>query len=275
MKIQLLVLVFFFSIYHYAQSNFVLGKVTNEDGIGLSGILVVNINTDEQVFSEKGGNFVIKAKVGDELRLVSKNYERVEIKLNQSEFASQLTIKLIRAPFLIEEVKIGFQPTGNLKKDSKALEPPEKVKKLNAELNAYILRNPIPPSPVLQTTKPSTIQLGPNFTAGQVDVIKLIGAMYGLVKKAVKEPETKASYAEQQAFYAKIKKEINLEFYRNKGIDEFEFEQLLVFADKKFNLSKNYRNKFDILVIDNFVKSALIDFLKSKAHTQFEKNKNS
>ena len=245
----------------FSQANaqqYLIGKITSEDGIELGGVVVMNMNTEEKVLSDKDGIFMIKASQNNEIRFVKPRYERSSVKVSAASFNSSFRIELRHSAELIEEVEIGFVPTGNLKKDIARLEPSAKVKTLNESMSAYMKTKPLEASPQLRM--PSTLQTGPNYSAGQVNILGLLGF---LAKKIQKHPTT-ANYAEQQAFYRRVKEEVNMEHYTKYGLDEFAFEQLLVYADRKYELSKNFRTNFSIATIDNYLKMALKDFLNSK-----------
>jgi hypothetical protein len=60
-----LLLLFFFSIFINSYSQeYIFGKVISEQNIELSGVLVINIKTDEKTYTDKDGNFMIPQKFG-------------------------------------------------------------------------------------------------------------------------------------------------------------------------------------------------------------------
>ncbi len=254
-------LLFLFVSVLFSQVNaqqYVFGKVISEDGIELGGVVVMNMHSEEKVLTDKDGIFMIKALENHELRFIRARFDRTAVKIKPEHFQSSLRIELKHSPELIEEVEIGFVPTGNIKTDIAKLEPSAKVKALNENMSAYMKTKPteVPP----QLRQPSTIAVGPNYSAGQVNLLGLIGYA---IKKTQKQ-KTTPNYAEQQAFYRRVKEEINMNYYTGYGLDEFEFEQLLIYADKKYNLSKNLRSNFSIATIDSYLKTALKDFLNTR-----------
>ena len=57
----------------FSQANaqqYLIGKITSEDGIELGGVVVMNMNTEEKVLSDKDGIFMIKASQNNEIRFV-------------------------------------------------------------------------------------------------------------------------------------------------------------------------------------------------------------
>lgn len=238
--------------------EYVFGKILSEDGVELGGVVVINMRTEEKTVSDKDGIFMLRAKQNDEIRFVKNRFQRLEKKVGQADYSSSMRIVLVQAPELIEEVEIGFVPSGNIKKDIAKLEPPARVKQLNENMSAYMKTKPAETMPQLQ--QPSTLSLGPNYSAGQVNVLGLLSFF---AKKLQKQPVT-PNYAEQQAFYRQVKEEINMNDYTRYGLDEFEFEQLLVFADRKYSLTQNFRTNFSIAAIDSYLKMALKDFLNTR-----------
>ncbi len=248
------------STYAFSQ-KYVIGKVVNDASSKLSDVLVLNTRTDEKVWTDGDGQFIIRAEVSDELRFVRQRYERISTKLKPEHFDKGLEVQLQLAPADIEEVKLGFRATGNLKKDVVALDKPAKVVALNTELRSVMKQVP---NELPTTNKPPSAFAPRDFSAGQVDVLKLAVAAIGLIKKAAGPEKTTPNYSETQAFYAKVKQSVNLADYEKFGLDEYAFEQLMVYADKNFDLAKNYRNNFNIKVIDGHLKQALKEFLMTK-----------
>ncbi len=259
--LSFLFLLFFFSLN---AQKYVFGKIVSEDGIELAGVLIMNMNTEEESFSDKDGIFMIKAVANEEIRFVKPNYERFSKMVSSENYNSSMRIVLEHTPQLIEEVEIAFKPTGNLKKDIARLEPPEKVKRLNTNMSSYMKTKPTEAYPTLKT--PSTLQNGPNYSVGQGNVLGLLGF---LVKKVQKQPTT-PNYAEQQAFYRKIHETVDKSYFTKYGLDDFQFEQLVIYADRKYELCKNLRNNFNKLTIENYLKMALKDFLNTRITVQKE-----
>ena len=205
---------------------------------------------------------MLKAETGQELRFVKSRYERFSTLVSGNHLSSSLRIILKQTPELIEEVEIGFVPTGNLKKDVNRLETPRRVKELNENMASYMRTKPSQAYPELKT--PSTLQTGPNYSAGQVNVLGLLSY---LVKKTQKQPTT-PNYSEQQAFYRRVKEEVNMQYFTKYGLDEYQFEELLVYADRKYELSKNFRSNFNIATIESYLRMSLKDFLNTRNTTK-------
>ncbi|WP_379968483.1 hypothetical protein [Epilithonimonas sp. UC225_85] len=261
MKIKLLsLLILLFSIKAFSQSDYVMGNISNENGDKLPNTSIVNLRTDQVVISDFMGNFVIAAKASDELRIARQGYERKNVTLNSENFSKSLDVKLSIIPVEIEEVKIAFRPTGILRKDVARLNPPPKVVALNSAMNLYMKT---PPNGVTPTaTVPSSFRQ-PNFSAGQLDMMKLGSAIGGLIGKATQSPKTTANYSEKQEFYKRVKAVVNLDYYTSYGLDEYDFDIFLAYADESQGLSKNYRNNFNKVAIESQLKVAFAEYIKT------------
>jgi len=260
-KIKLLfLLITLFSIQVFSQSDYILGSVTNESGDKLPYASIYNLRTDQVVTADKTGNFSIAAKPSDELRISRQGSERKMITLTQDSFSKSLDVKLTTIPVEIEEVKIAFKPTGILKKDVTRLNPPKKVVELNMAMNNYMttpLNEVIP-----RASTPSAFKQ-PDFGAGQLDMMKLGKAIGGLLNKATSSPKTTANYSEKQEFYKRVKAVVDLGYYTDYGLDEYDFDIFLAYADEARGLSKNYRNNFNKVAIESQLKIAFAEYIKT------------
>jgi len=261
MKIKLFsLLILLCSIKIFSQSDYILGNVSNESGDKLPFASIYNLRTDQVVVSDKMGNFAIAAKSSDELRIVRSGYERKSITINPESFLKSLEVRLTTIPQEIEEVKLAFKPTGILKKDVTRLNPPPKIVALNSAMNLY-MRTPLSEvTPKIST--PSAFQQK-DFSAGQLNVLGLAGAIGGLMKKAGESPKTTADYAETQEFYKRVKVAINLDYYTQYGLDEYDFDIFLAYADQAYNLAKNYRKNFNKAAIEYKLKEAFTEYIRT------------
>ena len=58
-----ILLLFFFTVFANLYSQeYIFGKVTSEQNTEIAGVLVINIKTDEETYTNKDGNFMIAAK---------------------------------------------------------------------------------------------------------------------------------------------------------------------------------------------------------------------
>lgn len=253
-------LLLFFSVRLFSQSGYVIGSITNENGDKLPGASIYNVRTDQFVISDKTGNFSIAAKTLDELRVARQGYERKNLAVTEANFTKSVEVQLVTIPVEIEALSLTFRPTGNLKKDVPRLNPPPKVMALNGEMNSY-MRTPLT-EVIPRATAPSAFKQ-PDFSAGQMDLVKLAGAIGGLIKKAGSSPKTTANYGETQAFYSRIKAAIDMNYYTRYGMDEYDVDVFLAYADRAYDLAKNYRNNFNKAAIESRLKEAFAEYIKT------------
>lgn len=240
--------------------EYIFGKVSSDMGTELPETMIVNMRTDEKIRADKDGNYMIAAKLNDELRFVKNGYDRNITKIAAENYSKSLNIILEKSPFQIEEIELAFHPTGNLKKDSKALDIPLKVVALNNDMKLYMMRPPTEMAPKLST--PSAFAPR-NMNAGQVNIFGLASAISGLLRKATKDPLTKANYAETQAFFREIKNSLDLSFYTKQGWDEEEIDRFLIYADENYSLAKKYRKTFDVAAIKFDMRMAYQEYVKT------------
>ncbi len=258
-KILLLFLLVCSSVL-YSQ-EYLFGKVSTELGDKLPDAVVINMRTDEKIVSDRDGNFMIAAKNGDEIRVLKNSYDRFVLRISKENFLKPLNVSLSKAPYLIEEIELAFQATGNLEKDVKSLDPPKRVVALNSSMDAY-MKSPLNEvRPKLST--PSAFAQ-PNYNAGQVSLLGLASAVSSLFNKATQQPLTKANYAETQEFYRRIKTTMDLSFYISQGWDEEEIDRFLIYADASYELAKKYRKSFDVAKISSEMKMAYKEYIKTK-----------
>ena len=261
MKTKLLVLCFvLISISAFAQ-DYIFGKVRSEFGAEMSNAIIINTRTEEKVSSDKDGNYMIAARISDELRFVKSGYDRISVKISNEHYSAPVNVSLPKSAYLIEEIELAFQATGNLKKDVKSLDPPKRVVALNSSMDVY-MKSPLTEVVPKLSTPSSFAQ--PNFNAGQVNILGLASAVSSLFNKATQQPLTKANYAETQEFYRRIKTTMDLSFYFNQGWDEEEIDRFLIYADQSYELAKKFRKNFDAAEISQSMRLAYKEYVKTR-----------
>lgn len=238
----------------------IIGKISTESGAEIPNATVFNVRTEQRTLTDQFGNFAIPASATDELRFVVQGFERVSKKIESEDFARSVNVILRKGEIAIEEVIIAFKPTGNLKKDSRALDEAPKVVALNTNLRSTMRG---PQTEVLPTlTTPSSF--GPrNFSTGQVNLIQIASALASLAKKAATPHRTTANYAETTAFLGKVKNAVDWTYFEKHGFDEEEIDRFLIYANDRFFLAKNYRKNFNKVAIENILKGALKEYQKT------------
>ena len=142
MKKTLLLFLFIIAHSFYAQ-EYIFGKITSEQNLELSGVLILNTRTDEKVYSDSDGNFMISAKNNDALRFVKQKFDRITYSVKPEDFKNSIKITLMKSVVEIEEVEIKTKLTGNLREDARRVESVKKVK-LNKEISKYIAEKSAP-----------------------------------------------------------------------------------------------------------------------------------
>lgn len=165
-----LLFLFIFSLFKInAQSQYLIGTTNNENGDRIQNVTVLNIRTNQSATSDNLGNFVISAKIKDELRFVKNGYERTVILVQENHFKKSLNISLIKNAQEIQEVEIVYLPTGNLSKDIQHYGDTKKTTKLKSETAKYIRSQST--EEVLAPKRGEFVQpLGKGFVVGKIDL---------------------------------------------------------------------------------------------------------
>lgn len=167
MKLKLLFILSLFFFVSTSAQEYIFGKVTSEDNLEMIDVTVINIRTDERVTTNRDGHFMISGRQGDNLRFIKIGYDRVNTNVTKDNIDSPINIKLIRSAQLIDEVEIKKSLTGDLKIDTKTLNPPKKVEKLKKDLAVYIKQKS---DPRILAAKPGEFvqPKGQGFAIGKV-----------------------------------------------------------------------------------------------------------
>ena len=73
---------------------YVSGVITDQQGIGLGDLMVVNRSTGQGVFGEGDGSFLVKIKKGDELQFGAFGYTSYRVSFKDSAYKKQYNIKV-------------------------------------------------------------------------------------------------------------------------------------------------------------------------------------
>lgn len=144
MKLKLFFCLFTLFFININAQDYIFGKIISEDKTEIPDVTVINIRTDERVLTNRDGHFMISGRAGDELRFVKPGFERVNEKVTKENITSPINVTLIRTAILIAEVEIKKGVTGDIKIDSKNLNPPRKVQKLKSDLGKYMAQKSDP-----------------------------------------------------------------------------------------------------------------------------------
>lgn len=263
-----ILLLFVFSSFLVSAQSVVIGKITSEEGVDLPGATIFNVNSEKAAQSDRDGNFLITAKAGDRLRFVRTGHERREIVVAENSFSTPVNVSLPLLAYAIEEVKIGFVPSGILRKDVRALDAPLKVRNLNESIAASLKFPPKGAYPGQNYTKmPSTLASGPNFSAGQMNILGTGGGLLGLASDLL-SGKNKNNYnptiSESEGFQNRVLASINKDYFYQNGLDEYQLEIFIAYADRKLNLTKEFYSNFNIQIIESYLKSVLPEYLKTR-----------
>lgn len=148
--------------------EYIFGKVLSDDQRELKGVSVINIATQQTTATDDDGNFMIFAKVGDEIRFTRPRYRRVSQKITSINIGKSFLISMGMIPYEIEEVEIKYKITGDLKKDADHFGKSKKILKFDEDLDKYIKAKSAP-----QTMAPQSgdfVQpVGPGFSVGKIN----------------------------------------------------------------------------------------------------------
>ena len=262
-------ILFFFLLYFItsAQNTVVIGTVKSELGNILPGTLVINERTDVRTVTDKHGNFILEVSEFDKIRFVTHGYDVLTFQLKSKNSKAPLQIELIKSAKEIEEVSIKFIPTGILKKDLAYFKTNPKTEKLNSDARMWLKagNNEIVP----QNTIPSSFR-PPDLSVGQIPLLGfssdgkstgLLGAALGLFLP--KKSAENLSIADDLAFLKKVKNEININYFYSHGLDEYDFESFLNYANRTRELAKKFSKNFNVQTIEFELKLALVEYLKT------------
>lgn len=248
-----------FSVSSFGQNTF-SGNVSDENGTKQGQVLVLNSMKNQSVFSDVKGNFAVTADIGDEIRFVKDGFYRSQIQVTEKALSGINTVNIKQIEILIPEVKLQFQPTGNLEKDAKNVGISKRVSALNSSMDEY-MKSPLTEA-MPENSTPKSFKTH-DFTEGQVNLIAVAGLIGKLINKASKPKITKANYYETRDFISRLKAEIDLNHFKKFGMSEEGIDRFLLYAEDIFMLSTKYRKDFDKVKISNDLMSAFGEYKKT------------
>lgn len=212
------VFLFWFGIIF--SQEIVTGKITDDNDINLGAVTVVNMSTDQKVYTNSLGEFSIEAFSNDELRFVRTGYERISKRVLINGINSQLTITLIKIPEDIEEVKVAKKLTGDLGDDSRLV---AKVDKGEIVQQAVGLPQPIgkmreTPADVKRVLLPILL--------GSLDV----QGTYDLISGKARRQKRQYRYDDLQEHIVWIRKRVDDDYFIKAGISAERISEFIEFA---------------------------------------------
>lgn len=261
MKKTLLLFLLIF-VNHFQAQEYIFGNITSEQNIELSGVLVVNLNTDQITYSDKSGNFMISAKSNDNLRFVRQKFDRVAYTIKPNDFKNFLKITLIKSAVEIQEVEIKTKLTGDLRKDSNALTKRNRKQELQDEIG-------LPTAPEKPREKPAEITkdiLLPVLT-GNLN----LQAIYDVASGKAKKQKRLYNYEDLQENIGWVRKKIEDDYFINLGIPKDEINSFIGYAFAQNTHTLKYVKAENIngflIQIENLI-NPYLDRLKTKKTNQ-------
>lgn len=214
-------LIFLFCLKFFYSQTYVSGQISNDSNVALSGVLIVNINTNEKMGSDQSGNFKIRANLNDELRFVRLNYERASIIIKPENFYIPLKILMIYDAELIESVDVGFAPSGDLGKDSKRLNKVDKIAQLEQDIG-------LPKNPEKPREKPADLKKSVLLPIlfGSLNV----QATYDIISGKARQQKRLYKYQDFQEKIDWIKANLKDDFFLENNIPDNQISDFLSFA---------------------------------------------
>ena len=185
-------------------SQTISGTVISEESNPISKVLIVNMTSNQKVYSDNVGNFSIEGKIGDELRFAKERYKGEKIIISNNLFK----VVLQQLPQEIEEVKIinkrlAESQEEKLRTDIGLPKGPEKLREKPADLADDFLR--IPPKVNIQ------------------NIYDAISGKSRRLKRLYK-------YEDLQEGLVWIKTNVDLEYFAEAGISPDKLNDFLMFA---------------------------------------------
>ena len=219
MKKIFLLYSFFISVFVFSQT--VSGVVITEESARVPKTLVVNISSDQKVWSNDVGEFSITAKVGDEIRFVKENYEREKVIVRNDYF---LTVRLIKMPMEIEEVKLSnIKVTGNIDKDANRLKTDHSKEELRQAIG-------LPKAPEKSREKPADAMN--DILAPLIGIPPSVNfqAIYDVVSGKSKRQKRLYKYEDTQDDIKWIRSKIEDNYFTEAGIPKDKINDFILFS---------------------------------------------
>ncbi|REC53160.1 MULTISPECIES: carboxypeptidase-like regulatory domain-containing protein [Chryseobacterium] len=218
MNFRLVMILLFLFVNGFSQQK-ISGKITDEDGISLPSVTVMNISADKKTYTGNDGTFSIEiASPDDEIRFVRNGFERSSIKAMYG-LNKELNIKLTRIAEDIEEVQVA-KITGDLDKDSKAVAKTDKGQIVEDAVGL--------PQPVgKMREKPAEVK--------QVLIPILLGSLnvqglYDLVSGDARRMKRQYRYDDLQEDIAWIRNRVEDEYFTKEGIPAERISEFIEFS---------------------------------------------
>lgn len=210
--------VLLFSVSCMVLSQTVRGKVTDEDGIELPAVTVINITSDKKTYTDADGVFSVDASAKDEIRFTRPGFERASVQAGEN-LNGELNIKLIRTAREIEEVKVPHI-TGDLTKDSRSAAKADKGRAVQDAVGLPQPRGKMreKPAEVKQVLIPIIL--------GQLNV----QGMYDLISGKARRQKRQYRYDDLQEDILWIRDRVEEDYFTKEGIPKERISEFIAFS---------------------------------------------
>ena len=217
MRLKLLIFIVFPFLNVFSQKT-VEGSITDEDGVALPSVMILNISTEKKTYTLSDGSFSIEATPEDELRFIRSGYERSSIKAKFL-IDKKATIKLIRITEQIEEVEIA-NLTGDIKKDSRAVAKVDKGKMVEDAVGL--------PQPVgkMRETPADIKQVLLPILLGNLNV----QGLYDLVSGDARRMKRQYKYDDLQEDISWIRERVEDDYFMREGVPKERISEFIEFS---------------------------------------------
>ncbi len=217
MRLKLLIFIVFPFLNIFSQ-KMVEGSITDEDGVALPAVMVMNISSEKRTYTASDGTFSIEATPEDELRFIRSGYERASIKAKYLT-DKKTAIKLIRIAEQIEEVEIA-NLTGDIKKDSRAVAKIDKGKIVEDAVGL--------PQPVgkMRETPADIKQVLLPILLGNLNV----QGLYDLVSGDARRMKRQYRYDDLQEDISWIRERVEDDYFTKEGIPRERISEFIEFS---------------------------------------------
>lgn len=217
MRIKLLIFIVFPFLNAFSQKT-VEGSITDEDGVALPAVMIMNISSEKKTYTALDGTFSIEATPEDELRFIRSGYERSSI---QAKYLTdkKAIIKLVRIAEEIEEVELA-NLTGDIKKDSRAVAKIDKGKMVEDAVGL-----PQPAGKMRETPADIKQVLLP-ILLGNLN----IQGLYDLVSGDARRMKRQYRYDDLQEDIAWIRERVEDDYFIKAGIPKERISEFIEFS---------------------------------------------
>lgn len=215
----LYIVLFLVSTAAFSQQT-VVGRIVDDNGDNLSGVIIINMTTDKKISSNSLGMFSIEASPNDELRFVKEDFKRVSRRVLQDGVNSQLLITLFQIPKDIGEVKIVKKLSGDLEVDSRIVAKVDKGEQVRQAVGL-----PQPVGKMRETPAEVKSVLLP-ILLGNLNV----QGVYDLVSGKARKQKRQYRYDDLQEHIAWVRNRVEDDYFVKAGIPANKISEFIEFS---------------------------------------------